>query len=405
MTHLHLPSGSTSITRREALRKGAFTAAGVMISGSVLAACGGDDSSGAAATTTAAAAGGGGAAAVAQAKARIDAARAMPTFTAPGPPIDASGVAGKKLFYHAITFNVEIVQNLFNGVKEAAEAVGMTATSFDAAGDPSLYVAGFEQAINQGYDCVLLESIQNSLVAEPMRRALEKGIKVVMINEVMETGPGIPQPDARVAFDYVGGAELNADWIIVDSEGKDINLVVFHAESIRHRDMAAAVKSRIESSCQGSCKVRLEQVNFADFSTRLPSLTQTLLTSDPTINYMLPVIDGMSLNIVPGIRQAGAADRVKLVSYNGTPSVLEFLERGEVVTSVVGGPHAWQGWLDVDQAIRVLLDAPVTDGEVKPPNRLFDKVNIGELDVKGSEAAWYNTDAAKSEFRKLWNVG
>jgi ribose transport system substrate-binding protein len=394
-------------TRRDILRRGAATAAGLAFGSSLLAACGDDDSASGSQGTAAPATSGGGSGtpdAIVQAKARIDAARALPTFTPPGPPVDATKLAGKKLFYHAITFNVEIVQNLFNGVKEAAESVGMTATSFDAAGDPSLYIAGFEQAINQGFDCILLESIQNSLVAEPMRRALDQGIKVVMINEVMETGEGIPQANAQVAFDYVGGAELNADWVLVDSGGKGINLVVFHAESIRHRDMANAIRARIESGCQGECNVRFEQVNFADFATRLPSLTQTLLTSDQSINYMIPVIDGMSLNIVPGIRQAGAADRVKLVSYNGTPSVLEFVERKEIVTSVVGGPHAWEGWLDVDRAIRVLLDEPIEPGEVKPPNRLFDSVNIGEIDVKGSEADWYDTESAKAAFRALWNV-
>lgn len=407
MNRIWTPDAGRPLTRWPLLRNSATAAAGVALGGGLLSACG-DDDAGSAPAATSATRGSGTSApasdAIAEAVARLDAARAVPSFSPPGPPIDASGLAGKRLFYHAITFNVEIVQNLFNGVREAAESVGMTATSFDAAGDPSLYVAGFEQAINQGFDCILLESIQNSLVAEPMRRAIEQGIKVVMINEVMETGPGIPEPHAQVAFDYVGGAELNADWVLADSGGDDINLVVFHAESIRHRDMASAIRARVEAGCQGECDVRFEQVNFADFATRLPSLTQTLLTSDPTINYMIPVIDGMSLNIVPGIRQAGASDRVKLVSYNGTPSVLEFLEQGETVTSVVGGPHAWEGWLDVDRAIRVLLDEPVEPGEVKPPNRLFDAQNVAEIDVSGSEADWYDTDAARNGFRELWNV-
>ena len=378
------PPRAEGLSRRTMIQGSAATAAGAFLGQGTIPAFGADP--------------------ISDAVARLDAARAVPVFEPPGPPIDASAVAGSSLFYHAITFNVEIVQNLFAGVREAAESVGMTATSFDAAGDPSRYVSGFEQAINRGFDCILLESIQNSLVAAPMRRAIEQGIKVVMINEVMETGPDIPEPHAHVAFDYVGGAQLNADWVLADSGGKDINLVVFHAESLRHRHMAEAIRERIESACQGDCSVRFEQVNFADFATRLPGLTQTLLTSDPTINYMIPVIDGMSLNIVPGIRQAGASERVKLVSYNGTPSVLQYLERGEVVQSVVGGPHAWEGWLDVDRAIRVLLDEPVPAGETKPPNRLFDARNINEIDVSGSEAEWYNTAAAKDGFRKLWNV-
>ncbi|MCU1487060.1 MAG: ABC-type sugar transport system periplasmic component-like protein [Actinomycetia bacterium] len=399
-----------ALSRRSLLRGAVTVGAGLAFGPTLLAACGGGDGAGAGAAGSSSTLGAAtaskssGSDAIAAARQRLDAARAVPTFLPPGPAIDASSLAGKKLFYLAITFNVEIVQNLYKGVREAAQAVGMTAKSYDCKGDPSLYVAGFEQAINQGYDCVLLESIPNSLVAEPMRRAIDAGIKVVMINEVMETGPGDPRAHAQVAFDYVGGALLDADWVLNDSGGKDINLVVFHAENLRHRAMAKAIKDRIESSCVGGCKVRLEQVNYADFATRLPTLTQTLVTSDASINYMIPVIDGMSLNIVPGIRQAGAADRVKVASYNGTGSVLEMLGRGEVVGADIGGPHAWEGWLDVDAAIRVLLDQPPPAGEVKPPNRLFDSTNIGTLDLGAAEGTWYNTDAAKAGFRKLWNV-
>ena len=327
----------------------------------------------------------------------------MPAFAKPGPAFDTSSVRGKRIFYHAITFNVQIVQELFNGVKEAAESVGMSAVSFDAKGDPSLYAAGFEQAINQKVDCILLESIPNGLVAGPMKRAQDAGIKVVMINEVREEGANIPQPDGYVAFDYVGGALLNADWILVDAKGRDISLVVFHAESIQHRNMAAAIKKRIEDNCAGSCNVRLEQVNFADFATRLPTLTQSLITSDPKINYMIPVIDGMTLNILPGIRQANAMDRVKVASYNATPSVMRLLEKGEVVVTDVGGPHAWEGWLDVDIALRTLTGQPVPK-EVNPPNRLFDAANVGSIEITGSEADWYDTEKAKEGFRKLWGV-
>lgn len=390
-----------ALTRRQFLGSGLAATTGMALSGGLLAACAEED------TTTFADEAAAGTLDVGAIEAKLAAARAVPEFVPPGPAFDASSAAGKSMFYLAITFNVEIVQNLYRGVQEAAAAAGCTTDVFDAKGQPPLYVQGFEQAINRGFDCILLESIQTSLVAEPMRRAQAAGIPVININEVAEEGPDIPWPDGLTAFDYVGGALLDADWILADSGGKDINVVIFHAGGPRHQQMADAQRQRIESMCIGGCKVTEEIVRFADFATRLPSLAQTAVNRDPSVNYMIPVIDGMTLNIIPGLEAAGAQERVKIATYNGTPSVLQLMKDNHVVYADPGGPHVWEGWVDVDQALRVLTGndpVPSATEESKPPNRLFDRTNIDELDLSGPEEVWYNTAAAKEGFKQLWGI-
>lgn len=388
------------LTRRQFLGSGLAATTGVALGGGLLAACAEEEDTTSADETA-------GALDIGAIEARLETARAVPEFVPPGPAFDASSAAGKKLFYLAITFNVEIVQNLYRGVQEAAAAVGCTTDVFDAKAQPPLYVQGFEQAINRGFDCVLLESIQTSLVAEPMRRAQAAGIPVIGINEVAEEGPDIPWPDGLTAFDYVGGALLDADWILADSGGKDINVVIFHAGGPRHQSMADAQRQRIESMCVGGCKVTEEIVRFADFATRLPSLAQTVVNRDPSVNYMISVIDGMTLNIIPGLEAAGAQDRVKIATYNGTPSVLQLMKDHHVVYADPGGPHVWEGWVDVDQALRVLTGndpVPSATEESKPPNRLFDRTNIDEIDLSAPEEVWYDTAAAKEGFKQLWGV-
>jgi ribose transport system substrate-binding protein len=389
------------VTRRQfgtGLGAAAFGLTGV----GLLAACGSDAATTAATTTVAERT-----LDLASIKARLATARAVPEFVAPGPAFDVSSAAGKSIFYLAITFNVEIVQNLYRGVQEAAAAAGCTTEVFDAKANPLLYVQGFEQAINRGFDCVLLESIQTGLVAEPMRRAQAAGIKVIGVNEVAEVGENIPFPDGLTAFDYVGGALLDADWILADSGGRDINLVIFHAGGPRHQSMADAQRQRIEELCIGGCKITEEIVGFADFATRLPSLTQTVVNRDPSVNYMITVIDGMTLNVIPGLEAAGAQDRVKIATYNATPSVMQMMKDEHVIYADPGGPHNWEGWVDVDQALRVLtgnMPAPSLTQESSPPNRLFDRTNIDEIDLYGSEEVWYNTEAAKDGFKQLWGV-
>lgn len=391
------------LTRRGALQRGGTAAVSMTALATLLSACGGasnsapGQTSGASPTRPADPA-------VAKLRQSLDKARAKPSFNAPGPPFDASSARGKQLFYLAITFNVSIVQTLYNGVKEAADAVGMKTTVYDAQGRPDLYLVGMQQAIAQKADLILIESIQLSLLEEPMRKAKAAGIKTVLINELLETGKGIVPPDGQVAFDYAGGSRLDAEWIAADAAGRDVNLVIFRAPSLRHKQQEQAIRQTLGENCKQGCQIRTEEVAFADFATRLPEVTRTAMTRDPTVNYMIPVIDGMCLNIVPALAQAGAANKVKIATYNGTPSVLKLLKDHNVVSCDVGGANTWEGWQDVDQALRILTgNAPVA-GESRPPNRLFDDSNIDELGLNGPEELWYDTASAKQGFRKLWGI-
>lgn len=331
--------------------------------------------------------------------------KAVPKFKPPGPAFDATPARGKTVFYLSITFGVSIVQVLYAGVQEAAKAVGVKTLSFDAKGQPNLYLAGMQQAISRKVDLILVESIENTLINQQIKQAHAAGIPVVLINEKYRGGPNIEPVDAKVAFDYVGGAILEADYILADSGGRNINCVIFQAPSRRHDDMTRAIKARFAKYARGSYKVRVEKVGFADFATRLPTLTRTLMTRDPDINYMVTVIDGMALYVIPGLKQAKADKKVKLTTYNGTPSVLEFLKRKDVVIADTGGANTWEGWTDMDQALRVLTETKVVPGESKPPNRAFDRTNINSIDLNQKEEIWYNTAAAKQGFKKLWGVG
>jgi ribose transport system substrate-binding protein len=332
------------------------------------------------------------------------AARTIPKFNAPGPAFDAGPARGKRVFYLAITFGVSIVETLYNGVKAAATAAGVQTNYFDAKGQPNLYLTGMNQAISQKYDLILVESIQNTLINEQIKQAHKAGIKVVLLNEEYQGGERIEPVDARVAFDYVGGAIMEANYVLADSSGKNINAVIFRAPSARHEQMEAAIRSQIHRYAIGGAKIQTQVVPFANFATQLPVLTRTVITADPSINYMIPVIDGMALYIIPSIHQANASGKVKVASYNGTPSILSFLKRRDTIIGDTGGANTWEGWCDMDQALRVLTGHAPVPGEEKPPNRAFDDTNIDSIDLNEPEALWYDTAKAEAGFKHLWGL-
>ena len=67
---------------------------------------------------------------------------------------------------------------------------------------------------------------------------------------------------------------------------------------------------------------------------------------------MLPIYDSMSQFIVPAIQ--AASSKAKIVSYNGTPFVLDMMRDGDMVEMDVGESLGWVGMAGVDADMRVL---------------------------------------------------
>jgi ribose transport system substrate-binding protein len=132
-------------------------------------------------------------------------------------------------------------------------------------------------------------------------------------------------------------------------------------------------------------------------------LARSVLTKFPDLNYMIPVVDAMALSMVPAIKQAGAADKVKIATFNGTPAVEKLVEAGDVVGADIGGANVWESWAYIDQALRVMTEMEPVDQKV--PLRMIDRSNIGDIQIdEPDQRGWYGTDAAIAGYKQLWGV-
>jgi ribose transport system substrate-binding protein len=386
---------ASSITRRRLLVRGAQYASVLGLGSTALAACGSDDD--------AASSGGGSSAAsqtsnaaIKELQARLDAAKAMPKFAPPGPAFDASGARGKTVFYLSLDNAIPIVRVLVDSVTEAAKAAGVELVVYDGKSQPAQFNAGMEQAIARKVDCILIESVATASLERPIKKAVAAGIKVVSLNELEP----IPDVDGSVVFDYLGAAQLEADWVIVDSGGKNINSVTWIAPFPTHLAMRDTIQQEFTKYAPDA-KVQVEQVEFGDWQTRTPSLVRSKMQRDPDINYFIPVVDGQSLFMVPALQQAGYADKVKISTFNATQGVLQLLQKENVVGADSGQDTLYAGYADIDQALRVLTDQQ--PAQAKVPNRLFDITNINDVDL-GDPLSWFDLEGTRNGFRETWGV-
>jgi ribose transport system substrate-binding protein len=394
------PAWGQALTRRALISNGGRLAVGtgaIAVLGGAIAGCGSSSGGGSSAATV-------NHGALLKAQSSVQAARSVPAFVPPGPAIDISSARGKRIFYLPLLMGVPIVQTWWQGVQDAANAAGLKAQNYDPQGQANLIVAGMDQAINGGVDVIIVDSIASESISAQIKKAVSKGIKVIVANERNDSagGPADKSVSAGVCLDYIGAGALEAKWVIADSGGKGSAAVFILPNAPAHLDMVKAIRAQFAAIGPQMKLVSVQQVAAGDWPTRLPTLTGALLSRFPDLSYIIPVVDAMALNIVPTLRQHGKVGKVKISTYNGTAGVEQLVKSGAVGTDIAGA-NIQESWAYIDQALRLLTGNPPVQQVI--PNRLFDKKNIGSIDItEANQLHWFNITQAINGYKKLWGV-
>ena len=327
------------------------------------------------------------------------------TFEPPGPGFDASKARGKTAWWITI-LGIPFVTPILQGIKEGFDSVGAKVVAFDGKAQVAEYSRGIQQAIGQNADLIFVASLEGSLFKADFDKAKSLGIPVVMYENHDPGGVGSDEPPGVVAETnqcHQCAGKIMADFAIADSGGKG-HMVVFWSADIPGigQPQVDGITNEFKRLCPG-CQVTVKDVPIAQWQTLLPTLTQSTLTSDPSVNYLLPLYDGMVLYMLPAVHAANAQKRVKIVSFNVTPAVMQAMAKSDVVAADCGTDPIRLGWACADQLLRVMSGVqPVPD--IKLPIKLFTRDNVGGLDLSNISPAWFGPVDYRSEYKKLWGV-
>ncbi len=324
----------------------------------------------------------------------------------PGPAFDASSLRGKKVWFVSFPFSINYSQQVWRGVQEAAKALGITVKSFDGKFSPADTSRGIALAVQDKADAIIVHSLPPAVVAPAINRAAKAGVKIISA-EIQNPGPPLPGTPKAVSaiagHSYSIPTKTMASQVVADSKGK-ANVLFLSANDIGpgSKQGTATFVATMKKLCP-SCKVQTTDAPLAQWS-GLTTRIASLLRSNPSINYVVPIFDGMAVYLVPGIRSAGATNRVKIVSGDATPSVIENIKRHNIVIGDVGQPNVWTGWAIVDQTARVLAGKkPLQDVGVR--YRLFTANNSANINTKSDPTNWYGPLDFRSAYKKIWGVG
>lgn len=379
--------------RRLALAALAALAAGA------IAACGGDDDddggSGANGDTSEG---------VAAAQAAIEEFQQVPEFTPAGEPFDArEAVQGKTIWSVPSTSAVPFVANILDNEQQIADQVGVELNVWENQGQPAQWVQGMQQAIARRADVIdLLAGIDPAAVEQQIRAADRDGIPTVVSHLLDPTQEAGADSAARVDIPYEQAGRLLADWAIWKTDGDTNALVVTIDEVPSSASMVAGIEDEFEKNCPG-CELSFTNSTIAEAAQRIQPQVQTELVRNPEINYVLALFDSVEVpGVVAAIRSANATDRVKVATFNGTPSILKMIQDGDIVEMDVGEDILWVAYAVLDQDMRLLAGRPPVE-DPKIGIRVFDDSNIDEAGTPPQDSMGYG-DSYIAGYEELWQL-
>jgi ribose transport system substrate-binding protein len=333
--------------------------------------------------------------------------KAIPTWTAPGSPVDVSKLRGKRVFILPLVPN-PFNENIQNTYKQIFNAVGVKWTFYANQGLTSQWIAGMDAAIAQHPSLILLSTAPDPRVLQPQLRAAKAaGIPVEVTHFYDQSTPPPPACLACAAgvtalvtapFNNAGAAE--ADWIINDSHGHAHVLIVSAPDVIPSPGILSAMEREYHTYCP-ACSYKIVNVPVAQWNNAVQSQVQSALNADPSINYVDALYDAMATGAVPAVQAVGKTGSVKVVSFNGSPFALDDIRNGSIMAMDASENTRWIGFADVDQAFRLLAGMlPVNE---TTPFRLMDKSNVTQAGVPATNYLGYGNAYAVG-FWHLWGL-
>ncbi|MFK4122603.1 sugar ABC transporter substrate-binding protein [Streptomyces longwoodensis] len=366
--------------------------AGIALLASALTACGDDGDTGSSDAVPSAAVGD----ELATAMQPLDA------YPVPTARLDkVSSLAGKTIFYIPITKQAPQFTTTEKTLTAAAKTAGLRVQVCDGKGTPTDIGGCIGQATDARAAAIIADAIPYKLAGNGLDAAQKAGIPVVISNQVPD--PAHPASKTLTWVPVPGGEQQVRlfDWITADSKGKANILINQSADGLSPAAYVADGRASLKKNCP-DCKLTVNKVSSSNFPL-IPSSTSAALLKDPAITYVNSQFEQYLQPTQGGVQQASRTD-IKVVTGSASLGGMKALKAGSLA-AVTAQAAAFQGWVNTDAALRLILGQPVPKYTI--PTRLFTKDNIG--DVQLTEQAelsgeWFGPAGFSEDFKKLWGI-
>jgi ribose transport system substrate-binding protein len=267
-------------------------------------------------------------------------------------------MSGKKILSVPVSSSIPFIENIETAMKAVAPTLGFTITEWTNRGQPTQWSQGVDRAISGKFDALdLFGGINPALMEPQVKAAKAAGLPVLSSHYADTTQPPAPGVDVTLQLPYHDVGEIIASWIILQTHGQANVLIIQSEENYPVPIYVAKMKSTFEKYCGAGCTTKVINVPIPEWASKIQPSVQAALNADPKINYIVPVFDSMIQFVMPALTITGRKGQVKIASFNGTPFVIDLIQKGEVEMDI-GESLGWIARSTLDGYMRKLCGLP-----------------------------------------------
>lgn len=279
-----------------------------------------------------------------------------------------------------------------NEMEAVAAANNLEVTEFDAQFDPGLQTTQFQDVIASGkYDGVILVSINGIASAPDIAAAIDAGMEVVILNQVVgedfsTSEPQVPGVSANVmAAPFVNGKRLGALTVLACADRDPCEVVyIYGIKGLPIDDAARAGLDEVIADHPSISIVAEGEGQYLGPEGGI-NATQDILQVAPDFDVLVGADQSVQgAEIV--LAEEGKLDHVRLVGWGGSTPALEGIAAGRWFGGVFGAPGD-EGRIAMEAMVSALTGGPDFGG-VDPLAALPDDGLVTAGNVDQFTAQW-----------------
>ncbi len=335
-------------------------------------------------------------------KAQVAPYTSKPQFAAAGDAFDAANCAkGKTILSIPDSSSNPFTANIEKAMQAVAAQIGLNFVVWENQGQTNQYVQGINTAINQKVDLIdLLAGPDPRALVPQIAAAKAAGIPVIAshFNGFEQSSTVAQYASGDVPIDYFKAGSVLMDWAIVKTDGNLQALLVTNPGPLSSASLLEGMKAEL-AKCE-KCKATILQFP-TDWATKITPGVQSALLADPSINYIVTMVDPMTQFVVPAVTITGSQDRLKVDGFNGTPFAIGLVQQGQL-DMVLGENLDWIGHAIIDSELRTLCGLSAVK-DPKIPFYIFTSENAADAGTPPGLSQGYG-DAYVDGYAKLWQL-
>jgi ribose transport system substrate-binding protein len=316
-----------------------------------------------------------------------------PTQIPVSQPIGKPIPTGKRIDF--INCGVSACTSLYKNLNDAAKTLGWTVKQINTTGTPESVQAGWKQAVTDKPDAVVASGFPRAVFSQQLKQLQQMKIPVVESSTDDVEGGGIDLILSKPK-DLGPEGQILASWITKDSGGKAHTLYVDLPVYNILKPVRQYFEQNYSKLCAG-CKLDKIDIPLTAIGKDVPDRVVSYLRAHPDVNYVAYSLGALNVGVPAALRQAGLANKVKLIVNVGDAENYHDLAPGPPPAATafrtIAPTRLW-----ADALARLFTGQPIdVDRKAHLPYMLITKDNLISTGSEFPLVANY-----QEQWKKLW---